>query len=349
MVDRFEVVRVLARGGMGEVSLARTADRFVVLKRPHPAFVADPEFRAAFLEEARALARIRHPNVVRVLELGEAQGELFLALEYVHGVTVEALREAAPVPVALACALVTQAARALTAVHRAQVVHADLSPRNLLVGADGVLKLIDFGLAGKQGGALGWSSPEALEGQVTAAGDQFSLGVVLWELLTGRPLFDRPNDVATHTAVMACVVPPVPGPLSAVVATMLAREPTQRFPSLAEVEDALTLVSQAHRWAPDVGAVVRRLAGPPPELAQETRSAEVAPRVNRALNAWEVAALAQLQGRGELTFEEAEATLDLSAFPEAPWALDVVQALVEAGALSRRARADGELVFRLTP
>lgn len=191
-VGRFELVRRLGRGGMGEVFLARDGERQVVLKRLLPHLAQDRRLGEAFLREAGVAARLSHPNIVRVLELGEAQGAFFFTMEFVDGADARAL---GPLPVALAVQLVADAARALEAAHSATdaagrplgVVHGDVSPKNLLVSTAGVTRLIDFGLAKVRatrdedslGGTFEYLAPEqALEGAISERSDQFSLGVV---------------------------------------------------------------------------------------------------------------------------------------------------------------------------
>ncbi|MBE2251086.1 MAG: serine/threonine protein kinase [Myxococcus sp.] len=368
-LGRYELVRRLGHGGMGEVFLARVAGSSspqVVLKRLLPHLAHDRELGRLFLNEAGVAARLVHPNVSRVLELGEADGVFFFTMEFVEGSDLKAL---GAVPLESAVRIVADAA---TALHAAQtstdaagrpfgIVHGDVSPKNLLVGVDGVTRLIDFGLGrlGRDEGSLGgtweYMAPEhALDGVADAKTDQFSLGVVFWELLTGRRLYAGETDTSTLDQVVACVVTPpkqvnalVPEPLDALVMRMLARAPAQRFSDLGEV---VTLLEQwlatqragdarralavwmAHR-APAPTAVAPPPAQPPPSLAVTT----LAP-----LSPHETEALRQLeQFEGPLTLEQLEAHLRLS--PDAPPVLDVAQSLVERGLLVR----DGDAGFRL--
>lgn len=267
-IGRFEVSARLGAGGMGEVFLARAPGdaASVVVKRVLPHLARDEGFRALFLDEASISARLVHPHIARILELGEDGGLPFLVMEYVPGVDVRRLtREAnAPVPFGVAARIVADAAGALHFAHTAvdargqalRVVHRDVSPHNLLVGRGGVVKLIDFGVAravrqdsdaAAGAGKYGYLAPEVLEGaEATPLSDEFSLGVVFWELLTGVRLFEADTDVETMQRVLECRVegpgqvrPGVPDALATVALRMLAKAPTERFPNLGEVREAL--------------------------------------------------------------------------------------------------------------
>jgi serine/threonine protein kinase len=300
-------------------------------------------------------------------------------MEYVPGLHVGQLGAGRALPVSVACRLVADAAAALHCAHTARdaqgrplrLVHRDVSPHNLLVRTDGVVKLIDFGVAratAGQVGKLAWASPEqVLEGQLDARSDQFSLGVVWWELLAGRPLFDAETDAETLDRVVACEVPApcaLPAAVEVVLRTMLAKDPSARFTDLGAARQALLETGVVGSHA-DVAALQ------PAELS-ELPVASVGPlqvhpgqastplrvnadstqqRVNAGstaldLSPLEAAALDQLAPLASpFTIDAAEAALDLSAFPDAPWALDVVQALAEKGALSSATLADGTLAF----
>ncbi len=272
---RYELIERLARGGMGEVFLARRFDskdpeRAFVIKRVLPHLASDTAFRDRFLDEARIAARLSHPNIVHLVELGEVDGQWFIAMEHVAGKDLHAVQTAARstggLPLALSCRVVADAAAALAFSHQAHdpegrpmhVVHGDVTPRNLLVGFDGVVKLIDFGVAhaasrlqrhgvGALGGTTGYLSPEqALDEGVDARSDQFSLGVVFWELLTGRHLFEADDDAVTLARVVDCRVvaprefnPSVPEGLEATVLRMLEQHPADRFPTCDAARAAL--------------------------------------------------------------------------------------------------------------
>lgn len=370
-LGRYELLARLGHGGMGEVFLARApgSPGPVVLKRLLPHLRGDEALGRRFLHEAGVAARLVHPNIARVLELGEADGEFSFTMEFIEGCDLTAL---GPVPLPAALRIVADAARALEAAHTARdeagrllgVVHCDVSPKNLLVGVDGVTRLIDFGLARLEreedslGGTWEYMAPEqALDGTTDARTDQFSLGVVLWELLTGRRLFAGDTDATTLDQVVACRVPRaaevnprVPAGLDAVVMRLLAREPGARFPGCGVVADALERALVEAR-ADDVRAQVGRLAASRQRREAVTEPAQTpspppppTPTVRAPLSDVERRALARLAALPQpLTLEVLEAALHLG--DGAPPALDVAQALVDRGALAR----EGEDAFRVVP
>ena len=211
--------------------------RPVALKRLAENLARDDEVRTRFLREARLAARLAHPNVVRVYDVGDDHGRPFIAMEFVDGETLaERTARRGPLPPAEVVELGLQACAALTAAHRAGLVHRDVKPQNLILRADGVLKLGDFGIAIALGGTrltaagtvLGTASylaPELARGEeATPAVDLYGLGAVLYELLEGRPPRD-PSTIAELARPEPIVPPHAPGPLAAVVLQCLARGP----------------------------------------------------------------------------------------------------------------------------
>ena len=223
---------------MAVVDLARDVelDRLVALKRLADNLSRDEDLRRRFLREARLAARLNHPNVVRVFDVGVDDGLPFIAMEYVEGETLaELLARRGRVPAAEAAGLGVQMCAGLAAVHGAGLVHRDVKPQNLLLGREGALKLGDFGIAlGEEGtrltlagtvlGTVGYLAPEQARGeQVTAAADIYAVGAVLHELLTGRlPARDAPLRL-----------PGVPPELAAIVTDCLAERPADRPSSAA--------------------------------------------------------------------------------------------------------------------
>ena len=202
IAGRYELVRPLGHGAMATVDLARDVelDRPVALKRLAENLARDEDLRRRFLREARLAARLAHPNVVRVFDVGEDEGRPFIAMEYVEGETLaDLIARRGRLPAAEAASLGMQACAALAAAHAAGLVHRDVKPQNLLLGRDGVLELGDFGiavghdgtrltLAGTVLGTAGYLAPEQARGeQVTAAADIYAIGAVLYELLRGEP------------------------------------------------------------------------------------------------------------------------------------------------------------------
>lgn len=255
-------------GGMGEVF--RTSDG-LALKRLLPHLQKDRRFLDLFLAEVKVTAQLSHPNIVQILELGEDEHGWFVRMEYVDGGDLRSIARLAP---GLAARVGSQAAAALAYAHGARdrqgralhVVHRDVSPHNILLSRAGQVKLCDFGVARAVEGVPGkiaYAAPEVAEGApATPASDQFSLGVVLWELLTGRRLFKGPSDAVTLQRAVACEVP-VPGAapvLDEVVMRALSREPERRFPdcaALARALDDVLLEIDGPAGAAELGAVVR--------------------------------------------------------------------------------------------
>jgi serine/threonine-protein kinase len=263
---KYQLLRKIASGGMGQVFLAleRGAglERLVVLKLILPHLAEDEDFLAMFLEEARLVARLAHPNLITILELTEIDGRHCLAMEYVQGDDVRRMEKFArvqgkPLPVGLVLRIIAEAAAGLHYAHQArnpqgqplQLVHRDVSPQNILVGFDGGVKVIDFGVAKAAGSASNtatgvlkgkypYMSPEQANGQpVDARSDLFALGVVLWEMLTGRRLFKGESDLMTLRLVRDCQVPPpsqlnpkLPPGVDELVLRALAPTPEGRFP-----------------------------------------------------------------------------------------------------------------------
>jgi eukaryotic-like serine/threonine-protein kinase len=258
---RYELLRPLGHGAMATVELAHDAvlDRPVAVKRLAENLARDEDLRRRFLREARLAARLSHPNVVRVFDVGEDGGRPFIAMEYVEGGTLADLvarRGALPGPEVARLGL--QMCAGLAAAHDAGLVHRDVKPQNLLLGRDGLLKLGDFGIAvGHEGtrvtlvgtvlGTAGYLAPEQARGeQVTTAADIYAVGAVLYELLTGEP--------ARATASLA--------DLGAAGAFDLPDFAGRGHSAPTELVDAVTacLAVRAEDRPPSAAALARRLA-----------------------------------------------------------------------------------------
>jgi serine/threonine protein kinase len=297
MVGRYAIHDRIAAGGMAAVHVARLAGeggfaRTVAVKRLHPQFALDPEFVAMFLDEARLAARIRHPNVVATVDIVNGDGELFLVMEYVEGESLSTLLRIARektirVAVDIAAGVMAQALQGLHAAHEARndlgepldIVHRDVSPQNMLVGTDGVVRVLDFGVAkalgklhttreGQLKGKLGYLAPEQVMGHpVTRRSDVFAAAVVLWETLAGQRLFSAESEGNVLRRIMDGVVEPpskhadgIPPALEAVVLRGLAKEPAERFDTALAMAEAIEAATPPATTRA-VGHWLRELAG----------------------------------------------------------------------------------------
>ena len=270
----------LGIGGMAEVYRAKKQciegfQRPVALKRLLPHLAADEEFVRSFVREARLASYLHHVNIAQTYDLGRVDGTYFIAMELVDGADLrQIIRHTAystgPMPVPLALCVLVQLAEALDYAHTLTdesggalgLIHRDISPSNAIVDRDGTVKLIDFGIArastgslhtksGRLKGKFCYLAPEVLEGQIDHRIDLWSLGVVMWELLTARPLFHGGDDFTVLDKVRRQPIPPasslnrhVPKDLEMIVATALARNPRQRWQSAAHLRSALASVAR---------------------------------------------------------------------------------------------------------
>jgi serine/threonine-protein kinase len=294
VVDRYAVYDEFAAGGMATVHFARLNGaqgfrRTVAVKRLLPHLIRDRDLALMLIDEARLAARVRHPNVVSTLDVVETRSELLLVMDYVHGDSLAKLTRwsSTGIPFPIATAIVTDALHGLHAAHEARdvqgrplgLVHRDVSPQNILVGLDGVTRIVDFGIAKAAGrahttqdgavkGKLSYMAPEQLgRGDVTRATDVFAASVVLWELLTGLRLFAGSSHAEIVFKVMSApIVAPsalqvaLPAELERVLMRGLQRDPAQRFASAREM--ALALEGSAPSVRPsEVAAWVEQAVG----------------------------------------------------------------------------------------
>jgi predicted ATPase len=276
-VPGYEIVRELGRGGMGVVHLARSVrlDRPVALKFLAPEATRDPRRLDRFRREARAAGALNHPAVCTLYDVGECDGRPFLVLEYVEGRTLrDLIHDGADVPGAVAVG--RQAAEALRVAHAAGIVHRDIKPENLMVRPDGYVKLLDFGLArlmetpaaghdtdgGLAVGTASYMAPEQARAEAAAGpADVFALGVVLYELVTGRhPFAPTPGVTAGGPVSPAALNPAIPPGLDGLILHMLAADPRLR-PTAADVVDGLDTVTASGGDRPPTPAGDRRIVG----------------------------------------------------------------------------------------
>jgi serine/threonine-protein kinase len=276
--------RLTAEGGFA---------RSVAIKRLHPQFAHDPDFVAMFLEEARIAARIRHPNVVPVLDVVSTDGELFLVMEYVQGETVTRLTRVSRsrnriVPMPIALAIASDMLMGLHAAHEAKdengqpldIVHRDISPHNVMVGRDGVSRVLDFGIAkastsssatreGEVKGKFAYMSPEQLSSmKADRRADVFAASIVLWEMLTGQRLFAGNDPAGIVGKVLHGTIDPpgkvaggLPQAIDDLVMKGLARNRDERFLSALDMARALEAARQPIARPTEVGTWVDRIAG----------------------------------------------------------------------------------------
>jgi serine/threonine-protein kinase len=276
-LGHYELLVPIARGGMAIVWAARLKSskgfqKIFALKAMHASLCGDARFEEMFLAEAEFASRIEHPNVCAIRDLGEEQGSLYIAMDWVDGDTLGSLEDANPegLPIPLAARLGADAAMGLHAAHelrgerreRLELVHCDVSPQNILITAEGVVKIVDFGLAratfavgrpslgdGLVGGKMSYMSPEQATGAaVDRRTDVFALGIVLYRLLTGKhpfegdtPLerFQRIRDQAHRVTPPSTLRPDCPRALSDAVLRALEKDPDRRFQTMDEFSQTL--------------------------------------------------------------------------------------------------------------
>lgn len=313
IIGRYALFEEIAFGGMATVHLGRLVgtagfSRTIAIKRLHPQFAKDPEFVTMFLDEARLASRAQHPNVVATLDVVADLNEVFLVMEYVRGEALSKLWRNSntyerQIPADIATSIICDLLNGLHAAHEAKsetgeplgIVHRDVSPQNVLVGRDGIARVLDFGVAkaaqraqstreGQIKGKLGYMSPEQLNSKaVDRRADIFAAGVIAWETLCGQRLFvgddageiigkllsgtiEAPNDVLLRTGKQK-----ISQDVNDAVLKALERDPDQRFPTARDFAIALEaaiVVAPPHK----VGEWVQDLAGP--ELDARMRKVE---------------------------------------------------------------------------
>ncbi len=282
-IGNYEVIRKLATGGMGEVFLAKQRgpvafSRDVVLKKLHQGYTEDPEFVTMFLNEAQLAANLSHPNIVHIYDLFEDDGYV-IAMEYVRGATVLSVlraraRQATAFPYGPAVRIAIAVCEALHYAYTSvgedgqprHIVHRDISPSNVLLGYDGHVKLADFGVAKALDvnvtrgesikGKFGYLSPEQVRClPLDQRSDLFALGIVLWEMAVGSPLYKRESDAAMLYAMMEADAPPpssrhpdFPRDLEDVIMKALSRDRDQRYASALDMATELRRVARDHDW-----------------------------------------------------------------------------------------------------
>ncbi len=290
---KLQIIRRLGQGGMAEVFLAKQVgvkgfEKFLVMKKILQQFAENPEFVDMLFAEARANARLTHPNVVQTFDVGVTEGVAYILMEYVRGPDLKRLinelrRKGLALPMEHALRIVAETAAGLhyahsyvdPAGHAHPVVHRDVSPHNVLISLDGAIKLSDFGIAKVQGedhtqagvlkGKISYISPEAAAGRpLDARNDVFALGVVLFELLTGQLPFRRDHDAATLNAIVrepapvpSQLKPSIPQDVSDLILRALVKDPARRTPSAAAMREEIEAVMAHHRLNSSPAAVAQ--------------------------------------------------------------------------------------------
>ena len=270
---RYELLRRIARGGMADVYLARDAslDRQVAVKVLFPEFANDPSFVERFRREAKAAANLNHPNIVGIYDWGQEQGTYYIVMEYVVGRSMaDVLRSTGPLSPDRAAEIASDVAEALSSAHSAGLVHRDVKLGNIIVSDDGQVKVADFGIAtalaqragdnlthiGSVMGTATYFSPEQARGKaLDGRSDLYSLGIVLYEMIVGKPPFTA--DTSTAVAVKHVQERPLPPSmlgvtiaqsLEAIILKLLAKNPANRYPRADDLRaDLLRYLDGAHR------------------------------------------------------------------------------------------------------
>ena len=301
-LGRYELLMPVAHGGMAAVWAARMVgsrgfQKLVAVKTMLPALSEDPEFETMFLDEARLASRIHHPHVVEIVDLGDEHGWLYIVMEWVDGETIFTLNKRAKdrggIPLPLLLRIVSNACAGLHAAHELrddrtgqllELVHRDISPQNIMVSSNGIVKIVDFGVAKAHGrmhttlakgvlkGKVPYGSPEQLSGEkLDRRSDIFSLGVLMSAMLSGLHPFRGESDKKTMENVLKRapvplrdIVPTLPADVEAIVHRALEKDPGARFPDCATMQRAIDR-ALANLGAPvtdgDVGAFVKAVVG----------------------------------------------------------------------------------------
>jgi eukaryotic-like serine/threonine-protein kinase len=314
IAGRYELLELIGRGGMSSVwrSHDRLLDRVVAIKVMHEQYATDEEYVERFRREARSVAQLSHPNIVTVIDRGEDESRQYIVFEYVEGENLKQLLErTGPMPVRDAVLLGLQMARALGFAHDRGLIHRDVKPQNVLLNEDGQAKMTDFGIARSvdvegvtiTGTVLGTSeyiAPEQARGQqVDALTDVYSLGVVLYELLTGGVPFQGESFVAVALRHVNEPVPSVleqrpdcPPRVGLLIERAMAKRPEQRFASMDELVQELEACLAELDPTSEQATMIAR----PPAAASRPRREARRRRKRRGGILWPIAAVAAILG-----------------------------------------------------
>jgi serine/threonine protein kinase/TolB-like protein/Flp pilus assembly protein TadD len=304
MLGHYRVLSLLGRGGMGEVYLGEdtTLGRKVAVKVLPAEFTSDPQRLTRFEREARAVSALNHPNIITIHEIGQAEGVRYLVTEYIEGETLRQRIEHGSLELSSTLEIASQVASALTAAHAAGIAHRDIKPENVMVRPDGLVKVLDFGLAkltertapsgaggdpapsdvepplpgglrtaaGIRMGTVGYMSPEQVNaGEAHAPSDIFSFGCVLYEMVTGQRAFAGQTPTETMAAILRADPPGIdvidtarPPGLERLIRRCLEKDPAHRFQSARDLSSALKEISSASTPAGSASSAARVYARP---------------------------------------------------------------------------------------
>jgi serine/threonine protein kinase len=290
----YQVERTIARGGMATVYLATELkeNRQVALKAIHPHIAEDREFLQRFLHEVRIHRDLKHPNILEVFGLNDSPEELFIVMEYIDGASLKDLLESlTKLPCEISLFIAGEILRGLAFAHQKGIVHRDIKPANVLITRRGEIKVADFGISrtaemtrltqtGDVIGTPAYMSPEqALSAPLDARSDIFSVGVLLYEMLTGRNPFETDNPITTlrrviedHPDDLFRLDPTLPMEVEELIQKMLAKDPSRRFPTAMEALQATTLCIELPGGT-DVREAFRRFLQGPSRYSEERRQA----------------------------------------------------------------------------
>jgi serine/threonine protein kinase len=314
-ISQYKILEKLGEGGMGVVYKAQDTklDRFVALKFLPPQMAASEQDKARFIQEAKSAAALNHPNVCSIIDIQEHEGKMFIVMEFVDGQTLQEKKASLTQKQAIDYAI--QIAEGLSAAHEKGIVHRDIKPENIMIRKDGIVQVMDFGLAklagttrltkmGSTVGTLGYMSPEQVQGQeADHRSDIFSLGVLLYEMITGRSPFNGAHESAILYEIVNVDVPPMTSvkpeldpSLDAIVLECLEKDPSERFQSIAEVAKELRRFkressrSRASRVVPATGVLHPGSSAEAP-ITPQSINAGIIGRLKSVSSLWMISAL----------------------------------------------------------
>ena len=380
VIGNYEILRELGRGGMGVVYKAheQSLQRVVALKILPRHLAENPAFVKRFLREARAGARLNHPNIVTTYAVGEHDGVYFIAMEYIKGAPLsQVIRDQGQLDIRRALDISRQAAQALAQAHGQGIIHRDIKPQNMMIDQAGRVKVMDFGLAKVlhaateltvEGAKLGtplYMSPEQAQGQtVDARTDIYSLGIVLFEMLAGAPPFLADSPVAVLHQIIHQPVPDlralnsdVPIPVARLVARMTAKDPKDRHPSAEALDrDLATVLSgdekkvlmrdNVREEAPSARIEPRQSAAPPrrasfPRRKSVMTAAVVLIGIAAAFGIGKLTGVSSPKGQAPKTQDISGTSVSIVGSPDKPQALEKpVGAVTQGSRLASQAVTD---------